>query len=462
MKDAVCRAVGFKDYESLQNARGLRLGNLQYGQGRQLLVQCRGVRTNAEITVTLSYKMPDGAAHSIQCRGTIASMSGIPRAHADYHVFRAQLCEFLSSLFPLGANGEHTYIPGDKLGDARTQLDFLITKIEACAGRKKAKRADGHIWSLLEDLKGDGPAGQVSKALETANGKDYWMKWGRHYLPSLLHAHQRQLCNTFKDPGPLMYGRDSPMFIKYRDLLDAAFDSLPAPTPSRPERVIRTYAPSGEVTGTRTIEHTAVSMKRYNSSATPCFEGNCLVKTASGTNIPVKMLKPGMLVDTPVGQRKVVAVVKTEVCNGGRLCRVGDLLVTPWHPIHFGGEWVFPNAVQDDTVPFVGYVYSVLLAPSKHPDAHAIEIGGQVCVTLGHGLVGLNKDDARAHPFFGDYRKVVLSLARLPVDKKGHVRCGGVKKAAHTGLACGFMAPATGRRTLKKFRMAGVRNKARC
>jgi len=39
-----------------------------------------------------------------------------------------------------------------------------------------------------------------------------------------------QVCNSFKDPGPLMYGKESPLFIKCRDRLDEAFDALPAPT----------------------------------------------------------------------------------------------------------------------------------------------------------------------------------------------------------------------------------------
>ncbi|KIV77450.1 hypothetical protein PV11_09244 [Exophiala sideris] len=456
VRDAVLRVIGYNDFEIFKSGYGLRLGNLQYGQSRELVIKCPDNSNKVKILLKLDYKLPDGRAMGTQSHTAIAKLTNIPQAYGEYHVYRATLCDFLSSLFPRKQNGEHKYISDeDALIEARNRLDSLILGIESLAGRRGAK-PDGLIWSLLQDLKGDDPAGQVSKALETSAGKNYWMKWGRHYLPSLLHAHQRQLCNTFKDFGPSMYGKDSLMFIKYRDELDEAFNELPPPKPSRPERVVPVYAPSGEQTGSRTIGHTAVaSMKRFNNSDTPCFEGNCLVKTAAETGVPVKDLKPGMLVWTPAGARKVVAVVKSKVRSGGQLCRVGELLVTHWHPIRFRSEWVFPNAVADDIVPFVGYVYSVLLAPSEHPDAHAIAVAGQVCVTLGHGIIGLNEDDIRGHPFFGDYRKVVRSLARLPVDKEGHVMCGGLKKSSRTGLAFGFMAPA-GMRSKSKPLMSAV------
>ncbi|KAI1612150.1 U-box domain-containing protein [Exophiala viscosa] len=443
----VARAVGFNNFEILPNAHVMRLGNLQYGQSRQFLIRCPGSPKDAKILIKLDYQLPDGTAESTRSRTKIAKSTNIPLADADLHISRAQLCDFLSSLFPLKQNGEHMYIKGeDKLVEARNQLDSIVTGMEALAGPKNAKRADGFIWSLLEDLKGDDPAGQVFKALECSGGKNYWMKWGRHYLPSLLHAHQRQLCNTFKDPGPLMYGKDSPMFSKYRDELDETFNDLPPPKPSRPERVVPVYAPSGEQTGTRTIGHSAVaSMKSFNNSDTPCFDGDCLVKTAAGTAIAVKDLEPGMLVWSPAGARKVAAVVKTKVRNGRQICRVGELLVTWFHPLKYGEKWEFPINVADKIVPFVGYVYSVMLAPSNDPNAHAIEVGKQICVTLGHGVVEVSKADKRGHPFFGDYRKVMTSLARLPVDRKGHVRCGGLKKSRRNGLAFAFKVPAAGR-----------------
>ena len=36
--------------------------------------------------------------------------------------------------------------------------------------------------------------------------QEYYVKWGRHYLPSLARAHLLQQCNNFKDPGVQGYG----------------------------------------------------------------------------------------------------------------------------------------------------------------------------------------------------------------------------------------------------------------
>jgi hypothetical protein len=161
-----------------------------------------------------------------------------------------------------------------------------------------------------------------------------------------------------------------------------------------------------------------------------------------GQKMAIKTLKPGMLVWTPTGARAIAAILRTRMPGEKqKLCRVGELLVTPWHPIMRDGKWVFPAQVAESSYLIKGSVYSLLLAPHQQADSHAIEIGGLVCVTLGHGLVVRNKDDVRAHPFFGSYRRVALASLRLPVDKNQHLRCGGMLRNAKTGLACGFVKP---------------------
>ncbi|KAK7913764.1 hypothetical protein LTR80_012215, partial [Exophiala xenobiotica] len=264
----------------------------------------------------------------------------------------------------------------DSLARAQAALDNIAATIQTSLYKN-----DPALKSLLDELTGDEPAGQILRALTWTSENPYWRKWGRHYLPSLLHAHQRQMCNTFKDPGPLLYGTNSPLFIKWRTELDSAFDNLPAPKPSRPPRVVYTYDSSGTLTGGRTIAHRIVNMRRYNLSSAPCFSGECRVIMGDGaTKAPIKSLRPGTIVWTPMGARAVAAVLKTRIAKQSqKLCRVGELLVTPWHPIKHQGQWTFPNLVTKSLVPFNGSVYSLLLAPFHHPDGHAIMIEGEVC-----------------------------------------------------------------------------------
>ena len=55
-------------------------------------------------------------------------------------------------------------------------------------------------------------------------------RWGVHYLPSLLLAHQSQMCTNFKDPGVQNYG--GALFVSIRDATDDLFCALPPPQPS--------------------------------------------------------------------------------------------------------------------------------------------------------------------------------------------------------------------------------------
>ncbi|EXJ56425.1 hypothetical protein A1O7_06768 [Cladophialophora yegresii CBS 114405] len=427
----------------------VELGNIQFGQSRDLVFLCRpSTQEDIEITAMLNYRVAEGFARDFQARALFSDRTGLPQNLIVYHMHRAQICEFLSTLFPLKQNGEHMAISGNEaLTDAHNRLDGIVKAIQSSPFRTTLA-----VNSLLDDLVGDEPHGQISKALLSTKDKHYWQKWGRHYLPSLLHAHQRQMCNTFKDPGPLLYGKDSPLFVQCRTELDAAFDSLPAPKPSRAPRVVYTYDAKGRVSGSRTVAYKQVSMASYNSSSAPCFEGNCLVKMSDGETKPIRCLRPGMLVWTPVGARAIAAILRTRIRGQKqKLCRVGELLVTPWHPIKHDEKWVFPSQVATRSVSSKGSVYSILLTPFPSPHGHAVEIGGQLCVTLGHGLVSQSqrKDDVRAHPFFGSYRRVAVAALRLPMDKNQHLRCGGLVRTAKTGLACGFAKPVASRRVVE-------------
>jgi hypothetical protein len=276
-----------------------------------------------------------------------------------------------------------------------------------------------------------------------------WKKWGIHYFPSLARSHQRQQCGNFKDAGLQGYGKNSPLFIQSRDMVDAAFDNLPPPKPSK-HVVTQTAAP-----GRRGVNYQQLySMAQYNQRVGPCFTGECPVELADGLTVPVNMIKRGTLVQTLQGPRKVAAVVKTCIPSGQlALCEIGDnLRITPWHPILHQGQWVFPADIITPQIGAAENIYSFLLQPSAHADAHSMFIGGVHCVTLGHGLTEKNeidagiatKDetDARVHPFFGSYDTILQSLSSLPGfhEEEGVVECAGVYRDSDS-LICGFFAP---------------------
>ncbi|KAI9686365.1 MAG: hypothetical protein M1822_003710 [Bathelium mastoideum] len=428
------------------------LGNLQYGQSRDMVFTTKvspDYDGPLSATVKLSYMFNGRSELSssvLENHLEDNERSGLISPEIlQYHVCRAKMCNFLNGLFPMKPDGEHS-ARSDVLvegGEAARLQDLRQLTAEI----QQNPAGDTELLkSLLQDLDGASPQGQVRIALQTPAE---FMRWGQHYLPSLLHAHTRQVCNSFKDPGPLQYGTASPVFQRCRRELDAAFDSLPPPKPSiKPRRGQKFKKVS--------------SMSHYNRSQAPCFAAGMMVRLGNvgqpgsdekPQSMPVEDLKPGTLVWTPKGPRKVQALVETiggqmdHSYDGARddfeVCRVGDLLVTPWHPVLVGERWTFPadlTPVNRDrtTQQGVRAVYSVILEEDVDIDAHAIEIQGVVAVTLGHGMTKSESGDIRAHTFFGDHAKVLESIQKLKEVRPGVMRCGGMQKSAGSGLATGF------------------------
>ncbi|KAJ6245621.1 calcium-activated chloride channel regulator [Anaeramoeba flamelloides] len=198
---------------------------------------------------------------------------------------------------------------------------------------------------------------EVKKALSR---KDWFERWGKHYLPSLSSAHRGEYCNNFKDPGVQFYGGKG--FKIIQDLIHDTFCNMKPPTHSD------YYYDSEEI-----------DMAWYDDSNNACFHGNSPVLMQKNKTKLVKDVKKG---DVLQNGARVVCVVKTE-CSQGKtnLVTIGDLKITPWHPMRKNGLWVFPCEIQTPIYQSCDYVYSFVL-DSKH----TMEIGGHDCVTFGHGL----------------------------------------------------------------------------
>ncbi|KAL7919342.1 hint domain-containing protein [Trichoderma austrokoningii] len=408
------------------------LGNIQYGQSRDLWLRLKGTaQTQSAIEATLTFEEAEKSIPSLISARLGDAVAALSAAEAVYHESRALVCNFISSLFPLASDGEYRALTADaKIAEKRRELAQLIATLP---GRDDL--ADGLSKPLMEDLNGDLPKGQISLAISTSEA---FLKWGRHFLPSYVNALTRQICNSFKDSAPLQFGSQSPLFIACRDRLDNAFDSIPAPPPSR-----YVLAQNGSSQGRHAHQSFSAgssSMARYRDATGVCFAGSTLVELASGRITDMRKLKRGSRVRTPLGPRKVHLVLKTKVTSEP-LYRIGSLLVTPWHPLCMDGKnWDFPANMFDAPVSYTGFIYSVLLQPDGRPDAHAIRVGGVAWgVTLGHGITrGM---DTRAHEFFGDYARVRVGLMKLAdAGRRGVVKGQGIERDATTGLVRGFRA----------------------
>lgn len=398
----------------------IEIGDIQYGQTRDFILEFEGASTTGSSDVSVSLTARPWFTSTTETLTITAVPSTAALNPSDTFLavkYRLDLVTFIYGVCATHPNNIEASTASRYFSDTANEIRHLAPNNEDAT-------------ALATDMEGE----LTLAVTKNAN----WKKWGLHYFPSLARAHQRQQCSNFKDAGLQGYGKTSPLFIQSRDMVDAAFDNLPPPKPSK-RVVTQTAAP-----GRRGVNYQQLySMAQYNQRAGPCFTGECPVKLADGSMSTVAAIERGTLVHTLHGPRQVAAVVKTLIPRGElALCTIGNnLRVTPWHPIqHENGQWVFPADIVAPKIDATDAIYSFLLQPSPDADAHSMVIGGITCVTLGHGLTSTSETDARAHPFFGSYDAVVQSLASLPGIEDGVAKCAGVRRGMDS-LICGFLPP---------------------
>lgn len=248
---------------------------------------------------------------------------------------------------------------------------------------------------------------------------DWYIRWGRHYLPSLARAHALQQCTNFKDPGLQAYG--GPKFCALRDFSERIFVKLPPPTPSL--RPLDGGAGPG----------VPVSMEVYHNKDNPCFAAGD-VALPGGRTKPVDQVAPGDVVVGLGGAPAVVTcVVATAVAGGAAelVALPGGVLVTPYHPLRPAGgtDWAFPAQIARPALRPCATVYSFVLAPG--PGGAAMRVGGYEAVSLGHGL----RDPIAAHPYLGA-PAVLADLAAMEGWAAGRVALppGPARRDPATGL----------------------------
>jgi Mg-chelatase subunit ChlD len=267
---------------------------------------------------------------------------------------------------------------------------------------------------LQEDLNG-----QVREAIQP----EAFKKWGKHYLPSLAHAHWSQKCNNFLDKGIQQYGGET--FQKMRDSLDTAFNKLPAPKPTHREAVVSRAHATGAV-----ARSAPVSMSSYNDYSGPCFAGPCRVRMSDGSLKACQYIQKDDTVQTRQGPAKVVCVVKTS-CQVAKLVKYGMLMATPWHPVMYEGRWTFPNDIGTAEEYPCDAVFSFLLEPGFQ-DMYIEDVP---CITLAHGI---EQDPVATHEFYGSGKVVEAMKDNFGFDS-GLVTVKGVSRHAETNLVVGFL-----------------------
>lgn len=253
----------------------------------------------------------------------------------------------------------------------------------------------------------------ISDQIFMAASAQYYNTWGKHYTYSFLNALKHQINNNFKDKVVQNFG--GTMFYQLQDELNNIVANVPPPPPSRTYQG-HTYSVS--------------SMSSFNDRSNPCFSGYNKVKMAYDDTFKyVKDIKSGDYVWTPYGVTTVKLVVKT-LCkdNMTDLCKVGNLSVTPWHPIKYENDWCFPKTLSPARLSQCEAVYSFVL-----DKFHIMNIENFDVICLAHGYT----NGILAHEFWGT-QKIINSLKSKEGFNDGLVvlHAGCLINDPKTGLVC--------------------------
>ena len=215
------------------------------------------------------------------------------------------------------------------------------------------------------------------------------------------------------------------MFQEMQDNANTIFNSLPPPPQSIKPQVAtysaNSYSGGAGVASFAPYVPPPANFSNANNSGGGCFGGMSSVKMADNTLCLVKNIKVDDLVFTPTGPAKVVCSIKIKVTGGNMdLVEIGDLLITPYHPVKQNGKWVFPKYYQGGIFDLhsIDYVYNFVL-----DSGHIIDVNGVECCTLGHEFKG----DVIEHEYFG--KNIINDIKVMPGWNEGNIY---VNKAQYT------------------------------
>lgn len=371
---ANCRVIGTRNttlYYSINGASRVpfHTGPLAIGQPRDYLI-----------------KIPKGASLELFGSGPIPIEPGT-LAQSEFAIARETMLHHIerSSQACVGAD----------YARAKDILYQIITKFESSS--------DERVKLLLRDIK---PIEPTEGQLELATRSENWVKWGQHYTLAYASHQISQTRLNFVDPGSLIYGGDDDsMFGLACKAAEEMYltQTPPPPTgqatvaaaPTAPDPLLQTYIQTS-----------------YSAARTPaagggggCFVANTQVQMANGSVKNIQDIQPGEVVYTPTGQAIVIAMVTLGYAEETmRLSRVGDCVLSPYHPYQKDGRWTCGADTVGVETFMCKTLYNLVLS-----NGHIIKVNDILACTLGHDLT----DPGVAHPFFGS-QMVIECLRKCP------------------------------------------------
>lgn len=282
------------------------------------------------------------------------------------------------------------------------------------------------LLNMLKDFVSDEQhEEQITKA---SSRKDWFSKWGFHYLLSLSSAHSIRKCHNYKDVGVSSYGNK--IFKQLCDDIYDKFSNIKPPVPRRKEeaKVVR--------------QNMSVYVDRsYGGGG--CFSPFNKLKLSDGTFKELHLLTGNELVYQGENMKpcRIKYIVATKIPNGKvNMCNFNNgLTITPWHPMLDleANSYVFPIDLIEPKINDLDYMYNIVLE-----NGYWIEIEGVRCVSLGHGLTTFDKyNSILSHDYFGT-DKVINDIEKFKVnsdDKIIKLENYNIIRDINTNLVCNII-----------------------
>ena len=259
---------------------------------------------------------------------------------------------------------------------------------------------------------------QVSIAL---SNKEYYEKWGIHYLRSLICTYKLQQCNNFKDQGMKEFGKNSYIFIEERENAKRIFMNNSLPPPTYKQASSDNMAVGSCKTSYKNYilpKYVPVSSSTFLNENGGCFYKDCQITMYNGSQKYVSDVIKGDKVKTPNSFGIIRCVLEITLKDMFKIMKINKLLITPWHPIFDinSHRWVFPNNIGTIEPMYNPIVYSFLLENNETGE-NIVYIEDIPCVTL----AGHYKGDIREHPFWGT-NEIIYELQKINGFDDGFVK----------------------------------------
>jgi Mg-chelatase subunit ChlD len=288
------------------------------------------------------------------------------------------------------------------------------------------KYKDTKASALMSEIQ---PGGQVMLGSDTNtnNGESYWHKWGQHYIPAYYRAQELQQRMNFKDASLQGYGGE--LFEEIQRIGDHVFGTI------SPLEASGSYKSNFNHTARASIPRASLAygqspMSLINTPYGGCWAPGSMIIMADGNKKPIEDVRKGDMVWTLSGTAMVEYALELGTSQASQpMVKLGDLWITPWHPVLDNLVWTTPQSLGSISERIMPKVYNLILSRG-----HVVQISGILSVTLGHGLNRVGVE----HSYFGNKKLVLRDLENQPGFAEGRPVFVNLKVKKENNMVVGW------------------------